>query len=375
MLKNLKIDIIYYNTPSDFEFEFNLGGYCRSRILNAKANGLKETLTKLAVAVSRSRVIIIIGELLGENGCIAPVAKAISKQLVQVDHRQYHITSPEPINIIEGSLPLVSSNGEFGGCIIESGPQSIVFLSQDKSLRSSIEKELLSHYLTSLSMTSDEENDIVNFEETATEPEKTNDIELSNESVLPEEPLETIVSENTETIDTSEIAETTEDTEDSTAHEEDILSDAEPEDIEFEIDAVIEEDIISKETEEVIFEDNATEETAEKPQFFEETDSTVPISEDTEPIKTEMSDLFSGSNEVISNDSFDNEGDDFDNYENVEKEPKKPLSPLIKVLLVLFAVLFVVVAILLYYTVYLPGLDGVSFSEFIGNVLSLIKCL
>lgn len=375
MLKNLKIDIIYYNTPSDFEFEFNLGGYCRSRILNAKANGLKETLTKLAVAVSRSRVIIIIGELLGENGCIAPVAKAISKQLIQVDHRQYHITSPEPINIIEGSLPLVSSNGEFGGCIIESGPQSIVFLSEDKSLRSSIEKELLSHYLTSLSMTSDEENDIVNSEETATEPEKTNDIELSNESVLPEEPLETIVSENTETINTSEIAETTEDTDDSTAHEEDILSDAEPEDIEFEIDAVIEEDIISKETEEVIFEDNASEETAEKPQFFEETDSTVPISEDTEPIKTEMSDLFSGSNEVISNDSFDNESDDFDNYENVEKEPKKPLSPLIKVLLVLFAVLFVVVAILLYYTVYLPGLDGVSFSEFIGNVLSLIKCL
>ena len=375
MLKNLKIDIIYYNTPSDFEFEFNLGGYCRSRILNAKANGLKEALTKLAVAVSRSRVIIIIGELLGENGCIAPVAKAISKQLVQVDHRQYHITSPEPINIIEGSLPLVSSNGEFGGCIIESGPQSIVFLSEDKSLRSSIEKELLSHYLTSLSMTSDEENDIVNFEETATEPEKTNDIELSNESVLPEEPLETIVTDNTETINTSEIAETTEDTEDSTAYEGDILSDAEPEDIEFESDAVIEEDIISKEKEEVIFEDNASEETAEKPQFFEETDSTVPISEDTEPIKTEMSDLFSGANEVITNDSFDNESDDFDEYENMEKEPKKPLSPLIKVLLVLFAVLCVIVAILLYYTVYLPGLDGVSFSEFIGNVLSLIKCL
>ena len=370
MLKNLKIDIIYYNTPSDFEFEFNLGGYCRSRILNAKANGLKEALTKLAVAVSRSRVIIIIGELLGENGCIAPVAKAISKQLVQVDHRQYHITSPEPINIIEGSLPLVSSNGEFGGCIIESGPQSIVFLSEDKSLRSSIEKELLSHYLTSLSMTSDEENDIVNSEETVTEPEST-----PEENILPEEPVETVVTENIENVDTGESTETADVSEDSLNNVNDVLPENELEDIVFESEDELEEDIISNETEEVIFEDNALEETAEKPQFFEENDSTIPISEDTEPIKTEMSDLFSGANEVITNDSFDNESDDFDNYENVEKEPKKPLSPLIKVLLVLFAVLFVVVAILLYYTVYLPGLDGVSFSDFIDNVLSLIKCL
>lgn len=364
MLKNLKIDIIYYNTPSDFEFEFNLGGYCRSRILNAKANGLKEALTKLAVAVSRSRVIIIIGELLGENGCIAPVAKAISKQLVQVDHRQYHITSPEPINIIEGSLPLVSSNGEFGGCIIESGPQSIVFLSQDKSLRSSIEKELLSHYLTSLSMTSDEENDIVNSEETATEPEST-----PEENILPEEPVETVVTENIENVDTGESTETADVSEDSLNNVNDVLPENELEDIVFESEDELEEDIISNETEDVIFEDSVEGEVAEEP------DSKESNSEDTEPIKTEMSDLFSGANEVITNDSFDNESDNFDNYENMEKEPKKPLSPLFKVLLVLFAVLFVVVAILLYYTVYLPGLDGVSFSEFIGNVLSLIKCL
>lgn len=346
MLKNLKIDIIYYNTPSDFEFEFNLGGYCRSRILNSKANDLRETLTKLAIAVSRSRVIIIIGEMLGSNGSIAPVAKAISKQLVTVDHHQYHITSPEAINIIEGSLPLVNSNGEFGGCIIESGPQSIIFLSDNKQIRNSIEKELLSHYLTSLSMTSDEENGIVN----------------ETETVIAEEESDSVTEQDEITEDFAEEEETSleEDT-NPLVEQENIISlpNAEEVDSQFEEqDFEIEDDIPSEIA--TPSEESATEITVNE----ENEDNTIISPKEPTAIIDEFEDFDDG----FSSEEYEDEFDE-------DKAPKKPLSSLSITLIVLFAVLLIVIAAILYFTVYLPSLDGITFFEFINNVFAITKIL
>ncbi len=369
MLKNLKIDIIYYNTPSDFEFEFNLGGYCRSRILNAKASDLKEALTKLAIAVSRSRVIIIIGEMLGNNGCIAPVAKAISKPLVAVDHRQYHITSPEPINIIEGSLPLVSSNGEFGGCIIESGPQSIVFLSENKQIRNSIEKELLSHYLTSLSMTSDEENEIINETETVNEPEETDQtsepqVETLEETTEEEE----IISENAEIEIPADETQDSEIITETVTKDIDIFSNETIEDIK----EVNENAIELPDSEIETNEEDFTEETVSKPEITEEDEKEISSREEILFITPEKS-----SPVINAFDNFDNEIESNDYEEEVvkEKKPRKPLSSLSKVLIALFAVLFIVIAAILYFTVYLPSLDGVSFFEFIDRVFAFTKLL
>ena len=36
MFQNLKVDVIYYKTNSDFEMEFNLCGCCRMRLLSDK---------------------------------------------------------------------------------------------------------------------------------------------------------------------------------------------------------------------------------------------------------------------------------------------------------------------------------------------------
>ena len=57
MLYNLRSDIIYYKSGSDFELEFNLCGCCRMRLLTAKPSNKKTFVHSLARAVSRSRVI------------------------------------------------------------------------------------------------------------------------------------------------------------------------------------------------------------------------------------------------------------------------------------------------------------------------------
>ena len=38
MFQNVKVDIIYYDTSTDFELEFNLCGCCRMRLLTDKTD-------------------------------------------------------------------------------------------------------------------------------------------------------------------------------------------------------------------------------------------------------------------------------------------------------------------------------------------------
>ena len=150
MIQNLKADIIYYKTNTDFEMEFNLCGCCRMRLLTDKAADKKTLVHNLARSVSRSRVIIIAGELLGEEGIIQITAKAIAKTVTKIDKSLYGINSDEEIGIINGATPLVTSDGEFGGCIIESGPQSMILLSSDRAIRKEIMHTLIHPYIEEL---------------------------------------------------------------------------------------------------------------------------------------------------------------------------------------------------------------------------------
>ena len=77
MIQNLKLDIIYHSTPSDFEMEFNLCGCCRMRLLNDKTTDKKSFVKALARGVSRSRVIIACGPIFGADGIINIVAKYV----------------------------------------------------------------------------------------------------------------------------------------------------------------------------------------------------------------------------------------------------------------------------------------------------------
>ena len=150
MFQNIKVDIVYYKTNTDFEMEFNLCGCCRMRLLTDKASDKKALVHNLARAVSRSRVIILVGALFGGDGIIETAAQAIGKTLAEVDNRRYGIAGDEKITIINGATPLVTPDGYFGGCIIESGPQSMILLSENKSVRKTIMATLIHPYIEEL---------------------------------------------------------------------------------------------------------------------------------------------------------------------------------------------------------------------------------
>ena len=150
-MQNLKLDIIYHQSPSDFEMEFNLRANCPIRLLTDKTDDKKAFVKALARDVARSRVIMCCGQLFGNDGLINTTAKAIGTGTAVCDSKTYGINGQEDIHIINGSTPLVTPDGYFGGCIIESGPQTIILLTENKSFRKAIMKNLIHPYLVEIS--------------------------------------------------------------------------------------------------------------------------------------------------------------------------------------------------------------------------------
>ena len=56
MFQNIKVDIIYYKTATDFEMEFNLCGCCRMRLLTDKAPDRKSMVHGISIARARSDI-------------------------------------------------------------------------------------------------------------------------------------------------------------------------------------------------------------------------------------------------------------------------------------------------------------------------------
>ena len=195
MIQNIKVDTIYYLTNSDFEMEFNLCGCCKMRLLTDKAENAKNFIELLSRAVSRSQVIICCGKLFDDNGLIKIVSQAIKKPLYTVNNEDFGIADDSEINIIEGSLPLVNSDGCFCGCIAESGPQSIILLTENKSIRKTVMKELIHPYIEELSIIQPAENPQENLQE---ETEAETDEVLENEESA-EEVSEEVLEESEET--------------------------------------------------------------------------------------------------------------------------------------------------------------------------------
>lgn len=146
-MSNLKLDIIYYMTSSDFEMEFNLSGCYRMRIFKDKIESKKELVRSLARDVSRSKVILVVTDLFGENSAIPTLSRAIGIPLISPNKEEYGINTNEDIIIPETAVPLVTKTGIFGGFIIESGPQSIIIVSNVRSLRHEIMKTYVHNYI------------------------------------------------------------------------------------------------------------------------------------------------------------------------------------------------------------------------------------
>ncbi len=146
-MSNLKIDIIYYKTASDFEMEFNLSGCCRMRMFKDKVDTPKGLVNTLARDVSRSKITIIVTELFGSGNGVETLSKAIKLPLVSLDKAEYGVQTTDDILVPKTAIPLVTKAGIYGGCIIENGPQSIIVVSNIRALRHEIMKTYVHNYV------------------------------------------------------------------------------------------------------------------------------------------------------------------------------------------------------------------------------------
>lgn len=146
-MSNLKLDIIYYKTPTDFEMEFNLNGCCRMRIFKDKVETPKELVKALARDVSRSKIIIVVTDLAGYDNGVEIVSKSVGLPLCSLNKSDFGIQAGEDVLLPKNAVPLINKSGIYGGCILESGPQSIILISSVRSLRHEILKAYVHNYI------------------------------------------------------------------------------------------------------------------------------------------------------------------------------------------------------------------------------------
>lgn len=322
-MQNIKVDVIYYKTPTDFEMEFNLCGCCRMRMLTDKASDRRSLIHSLSRAVSRSRIIICAGPLFDDEGLINNVALAIGKPTEPVDIAEYNIRSGEPISVIKGAVPLVTEEGIFGGCIIESGPQSIILISESRSIRKSLMNSLIHPYIEELSIASVSS---AYAPDTEAETEKVSEQEIKSESEIPGEP------ENS-------------DAESESGKAENVTTP----DLPVEPDAT---DKICDEIEEPVSAEQIPKESCDENRGIEML------------FGNEQSNL---NNDYYSTDSFDyDEPDEF----IIEDNGKENLPPRFfrMTTLIITAVLLVALLLLMYLLVFEPLKSGIGIAEYIGSL-------
>lgn len=147
MSKDVKIEIIYYKSETDVSLEFGLHGNYPVRLLSSSSNDLKGFFHSLKRAVSRSQIIIVVGGYAGDEFIPSFIARAINKPCAVPEYNQLGVISKEKYPLPEGSVPLAPSNKRFGGFLIESGPQTIISLTENKKIRLGIVSEVIVKYI------------------------------------------------------------------------------------------------------------------------------------------------------------------------------------------------------------------------------------
>ena len=156
------------------------------RLLNDKCSDRKSLVLSLSRAVSRSRIIIVTAPLFSEENITGIVAKAIGATTEIVDNEKCGINSDAEIKVIKGSVPLVTKDGVYGGCLIQSGPQTLVLLTDTKAIRKTIMQDLIHPYIKDLSV-EEVKNSIVKPEQVDKNEVITDDVEIVEEEIIEEE--------------------------------------------------------------------------------------------------------------------------------------------------------------------------------------------
>ena len=358
MFENFRSDIIYYKTNSDFELEFSLGGCNRKmRLLPDKCSDAKTLLYSLSRAVSRSRIIIITAPLFSEEKVINIIASAIGMDVETVDNSQYRINSSNKIEIIKNSVPLVTSDGIFGGCIIESGPQALIIVTDTKAVRKNIMTNLIHPYIKEFSKYPQEEP--------LAKPEETDSqdnlfTETTEETISDEELVSTdeeLIFENTEASQQTDITHS-DNLENELLTESDETDTEEPEEYDSDYgNLILESDEEPYENTEDIYKTQADD-------LILEADNDE---EDSEYIKVDpISDISNTQSVNIPKILIDDETfeDDYD------EENDQPISPLNTWMVILLVFILITIAVLFVCIFYIPAKEGLDPATNLKEILN-----
>ena len=370
MIHNIKVDIIYYLMASDFEMEFNLCGCCRMRLLADKASDKKALVTDMKRAVSRSRVTIVCGPLFSENGLVEITARAVNRQLVSVNKEAFNINANDELNIIEGAFPLVTKDGIFGGLIIESGPQSIILLTESKSVRKEIMQNLIHSYIEELSLTpeqrqishmSSEEKEETNEEQNILDGSHTQETEEENIENQKEQICEDIdiysssaAFDNTDDIEIEQVPEETEKSAEETEEQKEEIPESE-----------IPDSNGADGMDFVFFDDDY---------FSEEETSQLETQEDTSGFYIEPKRIsFKTANEYASNYVPSKKDEMFiseleETYDKIKKDKKINIW-----LVIILATLGILLLFVVYYLLILPFVSGEDFGTYYNELFGMIE--
>lgn len=148
MARDVKIEVLYYKTPTDISLEFGLHGNYPLRILSSNCNDIDSFFRALKRAVQRSEIILTVGGYKDDEYLPKFIAKAIGKNCFKPDLRKENIIGSDGYSIPDGAVPIAPKSRLFGGFLIESGPQTIISLVDDRKVRLDIVKELVVDYIT-----------------------------------------------------------------------------------------------------------------------------------------------------------------------------------------------------------------------------------
>ena len=362
MLENIKLDVIYYGTQKDFEMEFNLCGCCRMRLLTSTAEDLKGFVNCIKVAVARSRVVLLCGELYGETGLLNIISKAVGRDFEEVENTIYGIAGNGKTSLLKQSIPLVTSSGKLLGCVIEQGPQAIIMISDDKDGRKEIMQNLVHPYIKELSKSENGAATDSVFENAEDE----SNVFVSPEPEVLEEPCETEE-------DISEIESQTEEIEqsaDENDEDEEELVTVSLEDFGAEGEQA---DEISDETEseaDALTEDTAADDTNEAA-----TDNDADLPDDSGLVFDEGEEAEDETDEtVFTSDVFKQYNDTFSLITPVADKNKRykhgRSSGNSPILLILFCLVLCLLAVIIYFLLVKPAQAGIDIGENFSNLFS-----
>ena len=148
-MASVKVEFIYYNENGDPRLEFGLNGNFTTRVLSSYCSEDKEYLYALKKAVSRNTIIIVVGGFRDDGHLMKVTALSIGRKIESYDFvgMGYGKVANAPDLLPEKCLPLVDKEGQFAGILLESGPQSIIMLSENNPNKSFIIKEYISPYV------------------------------------------------------------------------------------------------------------------------------------------------------------------------------------------------------------------------------------